>query len=82
MATMALSSSCKDARKDIQLQTVGITHMELVDIDKGYIVARFYSADNYQKVLTRSLWTVMGHYLTITKWKSTVKPSDVEIHKM
>lgn len=42
---------------------------ELVDIDKGYLVARFYSQAYYYKVLNEGLWMVMGNYLTITKWR-------------
>lgn len=42
---------------------------ELVDIDKGYVVARFYSQADYFKVLNGGPWMVMGNYLTITKWR-------------
>lgn len=52
---------------------------ELMDIDKEYVVVRFYYAEDYQKVLTRGPWTVMGHYLTITKWKPNFKPTDIEV---
>lgn len=40
---------------------------ELVDIDKEYIVARFFSAEDYQKVLTEGPRMIMSHYITITK---------------
>lgn len=50
-----------------------------MDIDKGYVVARYYSAEDYQKVLTGGSWTVMGHYLTIMKWKLNFKPTDAEV---
>lgn len=52
---------------------------ELVDIDKEYIVARFFSAEDYQKVLTEDPWMIMGHYITITKWKPNFKPSYMDV---
>lgn len=49
---------------------------QLIDIDKGYIVARFYSQKDYLKVLTVGPCTILGHYLTITKWGPNFKPTD------
>lgn len=42
---------------------------KLVDLDGEYMVARFFTKDDYLKVLTGVPWTVMGHYLTISKWR-------------
>lgn len=52
---------------------------ELIDINKGYMVARFYSRQDYMKVLTGGPWLILGHYLTITKWRPNSKPSEMEV---
>lgn len=49
---------------------------ELVDIDKGYIVARFYTQEDYYRVLNGGPWMVMGNYITITKWRPNFSPSE------
>lgn len=48
-------------------------------MDKGYLVARFYSRANYLKVLHGGHWTVLDHYLTIIKWKPNFKPRGSEV---
>lgn len=53
---------------------------ELTDIDKGNIIARYYSQANYLKVLNGGPWLLMGHYLMISKWKPNFKPGDEEVH--
>lgn len=52
---------------------------ELIDIEQGFIVARFYSREDYLKVLEGGPWTVFGHYLTISKWRPNFNPSDHSI---
>lgn len=44
------------------------------------MVARFYSRQDYLKVLSGGPWMVLGHYLTITKWRPNFKPSTMEVH--
>lgn len=53
---------------------------ELIDIGKGFIVPCFYSRADYMKVLNGGLWTILGHYLTITKWRPNFKLAENEIH--
>lgn len=50
---------------------------ELVDLDGGYMVARIYTGEDYLKVLNGGLWTVIGYYLTISKWHPNFDPSEV-----
>lgn len=52
---------------------------EIIDIDKGFLVACFYSRDDYLKVLEGGPWVVFGHYLTISKWCPNFTPSESEI---
>lgn len=52
---------------------------ELLDIDKGYLVARFYSQADYFKVLHGGPWIVLDHYLTLSKWKPNFKPGDTTV---
>lgn len=52
---------------------------QLIDIDKGYLVAHFYSKQDYLKVLNRGPWIVMDHYLTILKWRPNFKPGDKDV---
>lgn len=54
---------------------------ELIDIDKGYLVARFYSQEDYLKVINGGPWTVLDHYLTISKWTPNLKPGETEISR-
>lgn len=48
---------------------------EVTDIDKEHMVARFYSQVDYMKVLNGGPWTVLGHYLMISKWRPNLTPS-------
>lgn len=52
---------------------------ELVDMQKGHLVARFYSKVDYMKVLEGGPWMVLGHYLTISKWRPNFVPSDTDV---
>lgn len=49
---------------------------EIVDLEKGYLVARFYSREAYLRVLEGGPWTVLGHYLTVTKWRPNFVPTE------
>lgn len=53
---------------------------KLIDIDKGFIVACFFSRKVYVKFLIGGPWTVLRHYLTITKWKPNFKTTDMAVH--
>lgn len=52
---------------------------ELVDIDKGYMVACFYYKEDYLKVMNGNPWIVLGHYITISKWRPHFKSKDSTI---
>lgn len=52
---------------------------ELIDLDKRYMIARFYSREDYTSVLNGGPWMVMGHYLTITKWRPNFVPFDQHV---
>ncbi|XP_050216415.1 uncharacterized protein LOC126667478 [Mercurialis annua] len=40
----------------------------LVDLDNNFFLVRFYSMDDYIKVLSGGPWVLFGHYLTIQPW--------------
>lgn len=47
---------------------------ELVDLDGGYFIVRFYSKVNYDHALSQGPWITSGHYLTIIKWRPNFDP--------
>lgn len=49
---------------------------ELIDMAKGFIIARFYSKKDYLTVLEGGPWMVLGSYLTISKWQPNFTPND------
>lgn len=42
---------------------------ELIDLEQGLYLARFFSQEDYFKVFEGCSWIIMGQYLTISKWK-------------
>ncbi|KAI5664275.1 hypothetical protein M9H77_23598 [Catharanthus roseus] len=48
---------------------------EIIDLEKGYFLVRFYSRKDYMHVLENRPWVIMGHYLTIFKWRPNFRPS-------
>lgn len=42
---------------------------EIIDMEEGYYVIRFYSKEDYQHVLENGPWLIQGHYLTVMKWR-------------
>lgn len=40
-----------------------------IDVGHGYYAVRFWNKADYLRVLTGGPWMVMGHYLTVQKWK-------------
>lgn len=48
---------------------------QLIDLENGYFLARFYKKEDYFHVLEGCPWIVMGHYLTVAKWKPNFRPS-------
>lgn len=69
MAKLVTGFSHKGTRKIIQLQDFGVVNIqrtwqlehgcELTNIDKGHIVARFYSQADYMNVLNGGSWTIL-----------------------
>lgn len=47
----------------------------MVDLEASYYVVRFRSKKNYDHVLLGGPWLVLGHYLTVTKWRPNFRPS-------
>lgn len=39
---------------------------DMIALDHGYLVVRFFSREDYLKVLTQGPWIILGHYLTVT----------------
>lgn len=48
---------------------------ELIDMEHGFFLARFFTREDYLRVLEGGPWIVMGHYLTVTKWRPNFRPS-------
>lgn len=48
---------------------------KIIDIDKGYFIARFYSRADYLKALEGGPWMVLGHYLMVQRWKPNFVPT-------
>lgn len=42
---------------------------ELIDLEGGYYVVRFFAREDYLKVLEGGPWIILGHYLTVVKWR-------------
>ncbi|PPE00138.1 hypothetical protein GOBAR_DD02855 [Gossypium barbadense] len=43
-------------------------------LENGYFLAKFQSADDYDKVLTQGPWIVYGQYLTVQPWTKDFSP--------
>lgn len=48
---------------------------KLIDLEKGFYVARFFSEADYTRVLEEGPWLIMGHYLAVMKWRPNFWPS-------
>lgn len=48
---------------------------KLIDLTEGYYIVRFFSRNIYLHVLEGGPWIVLGHYLTVSKWKPMFRPS-------
>lgn len=60
--------------KTLEQRLKRLWHLEwgckLNDLEKGYFIAHFYSAEDYNYVLEGGPWIIKGHYLSIANWKS------------
>lgn len=61
---------------DLRKLTFGF---EMVDVEGDSYVVRFHSNEDYLKVLEGGLWIVMGHYLSVSKWRPNFRLSMVKI---
>lgn len=52
---------------------------EILDLEGGFFIARFRSKEDYVRLLEGDPWIVMGHYLSISKWRPSFKPNVEEI---
>lgn len=52
---------------------------ELLDLEGDYFIARFYLHEDYRPVLGNGPWIIMGHYLTISKWRPFFCPDEDQI---
>lgn len=52
---------------------------EMLDLDLGFYLLRFYSKKDYLHVLEGGPWVILGHYLTVSKWKPEFRPSTASI---
>lgn len=55
---------------------------ELIDLAQGYMIARFYQKEDYIKVMEGGPWIVLGHYLTIAKWRPNFVLGEHEVNSM
>lgn len=72
--------------KSISLQALknrveSLWHLEwgcdIVDLEEGFFVAHLRSRTDYLYVLENGPWIILGHYLTITKWRPFFRPTKV-----
>lgn len=52
---------------------------ELTGLEEYFYIVRFFSKEDYLKVLEGGPWIVMGHYLMVTKWRPRFRPSTAKI---
>lgn len=43
--------------------------IDLTYLEEDYYVVRFFMRNDYMKVLEGGPWVILGHYLTVTRWK-------------
>lgn len=48
---------------------------ELIDLEGSYYVVHFFAREDYLKVLEGGPWIILGHYLTVVKWRPNFRPS-------
>lgn len=49
--------------------------LEMIDLEDGYYVVRFYSKEDYEYALENGPWVIQGHYLTVNKFHPGFFPS-------
>lgn len=47
---------------------------ELIDLEQDYYLAHFFTRSDYYKELEGGPWIILGHYLTVMKWRPNFRP--------
>lgn len=50
-------------------------HLEIIDLEDGYYVVRFYAKEDYDYALENGPWVIQGHYLSVNKLSPGFLPS-------
>ncbi|XP_023873177.1 uncharacterized protein At4g02000 [Quercus suber] len=53
--------------------------MDVVDLNHGFFLVRFFSKEDLNSVLRRGPWFLGDHFLSIRPWESFFKPSSANI---
>lgn len=54
---------------------------EVTDLEHGFFIVRSFDSTDYFQVLERGPWMVLGHYLTIAKWRPNLRPGSELVTK-
>lgn len=55
---------------------------DIIDLEQGYALVCFYEMEDYLHVLDEGPWIVMGHCLTVARWRPNFLPSSDVIKSM
>ncbi|CAN1170302.1 hypothetical protein LINPERPRIM_LOCUS321 [Linum perenne] len=53
-----------------------ISHMHIIDLDKGCFMVKFADEQDYFKDLTGGPWLILDHYLVVHQWSPDFRVSD------
>lgn len=57
-------------------------NFELIDLQNKFFLVRFVEVVDYEQVLYDEPWMIIGHYLTVQRWKLEFKPFESTIKKI
>ncbi|XP_006469095.2 uncharacterized protein LOC102629728 [Citrus sinensis] len=68
----------------MRLNTMWKTTMSysVIDLDNNYFLVRFRSASDAIDALTKGLWIIMGHYLTVQPWTPSFDVNKTEMDRV
>lgn len=55
--------------------------VNIVDLNRGFFVVRFYSAAQYHNALENGPWMIQGHYITVSKWRPFLSTKSEVVEK-
>lgn len=55
---------------------------ELIDLQNDFFLVKFYEQVDYERVMYEGLWMILGHYLTVQRWKPKFRPFEESIKKI